>query len=116
VSHDLFAPKTNGRAYLAPIEDPFRWCVTVFGQGGATEIIKRAKGDLKTYYLVRRKFNGDYVPLFANYLFIEFKEGVTLEPCRTTTKFIRVISARDHDSDISRPILVRRGAIADNMS
>jgi hypothetical protein len=111
---DLFgAPKTNGHAYL---DDPFRWMVAIFSGSGASDIIQRANGcGLKSYYPLRFNVHGEARPLWKNYLFLEFREGISIELCRTTSKFIRVVSARDIDSDISKPVLVRRDAIAENM-
>ena len=114
---DLFASKLNGHAYLPPIEDPFRWVVAVFSTDGAVQVIRRVNASerpLKMYYPIRLKHNGRYVALWANYLFIEFIEGVTIELCRTTTKFIRVISARNNDG-IVRPVMVRKNAIAESL-
>ena len=39
---DLFggAPKTNGHAYIKPVEDPFRYICGVFSGDGAVEILK----------------------------------------------------------------------------
>jgi hypothetical protein len=112
---DLFAPKTNGHAHLAPLEDPFRWVVSVFSENGATEIIRRANAkDLKTFYPIRRNLAGEYTPLWRSYLFIEFREGVTINLCRTTTHFIKVVSERNKDGLIT-PVLVRKGAIAESL-
>jgi hypothetical protein len=76
---DLFAPKTNGHAYLKPKDDPFRWICAMFAEDGATQIIKRASAhELKTFYPIRRNLRGEYAPLWRAYLFIEFREGVTI--------------------------------------
>jgi hypothetical protein len=112
---DLFGTKTNGHSYLEPIEDQFRWVVAVFSGSGATEVIKRAnERGFKTYFPIRINKRGDYVPLWANYLFIEFQEGVSIELCRTTTRFIKLISARDDDG-ILYPIMVRRDGINESL-
>jgi hypothetical protein len=117
MSKDLFAPKTNGHSYLAPIDDPFRFLISVFGQDGATRaIIKANKLDLSTYYPTRTNIKGDVVPLWRNYLMIEFWEFVTIDLCRNTPHFIKLISARDPDSDLSHPVMVRRNAVKQNMA
>ena len=109
---DLFAPKINGHAYLH--QDTFRWVVSVFEQDGATQAIIRAnRRNLLTYYPIRFNKNGEPVPLFRNYLFVEFNEYVTIELCRSTIHFIKIISAKDEDG-IVRPILVRRNAVDEN--
>ena len=113
---DLFAAPTNGYHYLKPLEDPFRWVCAVFAQDGAVQAIIRAnKAELKTYYPI--KFNGksEPQPLWRNYVFVQFIEGITIDLCRDTPKFIQLISARD-DEGIVRPILVRRNAIQENMA
>jgi hypothetical protein len=116
LAKDLFAPKTNGHAYLAPLDDPFRWVVCLFSGNGASDVIQRANGcGLQSYYPLRFNEKGEPRPLWANYLFLEFKEGISIELCRTTSKFIRVVSARDVGSDISKPVLVPRNAIAESM-
>ena len=110
---DLFsgAPKINGHAYLKPIEDPFRWIVARFAQDGATQVIQRAnKCNLATYFPIRRNLQGGYVPMWRDYLFSEHREGVTINLCRTTSNFIKIVSERDQDG-LVRPILVRREAI-----
>ena len=82
---------------------------------GATQIIKRASAhELKTFYPIRRNLRGEYAPLWRAYLFIEFREGVTINLCRTTSHFLKIISERD-DGGLSHPILVREDAIADNL-
>ena len=112
MGRDLFAPKINGHSYL---KDDFRWVVAIFMTDGAVEVIKRAnENDLKTFYPIRKNIRGEYKPLWANYLFIQFIETVTIDLCRTTSKFIKVISARD-DEGIIRPILVRKDAIAESL-
>jgi hypothetical protein len=46
---------------------------------------------------------------------MEFIEFVTIDVCRNTPSFVKIISARDPDSDIVEPVMVRRGAIAESM-
>jgi hypothetical protein len=113
---DLFGPpKTNGHAYLKPVEDEFRWIVGVFKGDGATQVIQRAhKKELKTFYPIRRNIRGEYTPLWKAYLFIQFVEGVSIELCRTTSDFIRIISERDGDG-LAMPVLVRKDGINESM-
>jgi hypothetical protein len=73
MSKDLFAPKVNGHHYLRPLDDPFRWVCAMFASDGAVQIIRRANAkDLKTFYPIRRNFQGEYAPIWRSYLFIEF--------------------------------------------
>src|SRR5450432_1731952 len=98
------------------IEDKFRWLTSVFGQDGAIKaIIKANKIGLSTYYPFRTNAKGDLVPMWRNYLMIEFREFTTIDLCRNTPHFIKLISARDRDSDISQPVMVRRNAILENI-
>jgi hypothetical protein len=112
MSKDLFAP--NGYAYLD--KDKFRWVVGVFRDDGASHTLVRAAANgLKVFYPVKTNIRGEYLPIFKNYLFIEYDEHKTLDVCRATSKFIRVISARD-DEGIVRPIMVRRDHIKETMT
>jgi hypothetical protein len=105
--YDLF----NGREI-----DTFRWIVTLFSQGGATRAIIKANAiNLATFFPIRFNKQGEPVPLWSNYLFMEFREFVTIDLCRNTPNFIKLISSRDPDSDIMQPIMVRRGAIAESL-
>jgi hypothetical protein len=118
---DLFDKRTpiNGKHYDLFNNreiDEFRWIVAQFSGSGATRaIIKANTCNLSTYYPLRINKDGEPVPLWANYLFMEFREFVTIDICRNTPRFIKIISARDHGSDIVHPIMVRRNAIAENM-
>lgn len=115
---DLFggAPKTNGHAYIKPIEDPFRYICGVFGGDGAIQILQRAnKMPLATYFPIRFNGKGEPVPLWRNYLLIEFMEGVTINLCRTTTQFIKVVSERDEEG-LMYPVLVKREAVKQSMA
>jgi hypothetical protein len=113
--HDLFAPKFNGHSYLSPLDDPFRWVCAMFASDGAVQIIRRANAkDLKTFYPIRRKIQGEYAPMWRSYLFIEFREGVTINLCRTTTHLIKVVSERDKDG-LVHPVLVRKDGIKESL-
>jgi hypothetical protein len=108
---DLFATPINGYHHLKPLEDPFRWVVAIFSADGAVQaIIKANKVGLKTYFPIRMNGKGEPIPLWRNYLFIQFVEYVTIDLVRDTPNFIRVISAHD-DEGMLRPVLVRRSAI-----
>jgi hypothetical protein len=118
---DLFgsAPQINGHRYdlfnKKEIDD-FRWLVAMFAQGGATRAIIKANAiHLATYYPLRYNKLGEPVPLWANYLFIEHKEFITIELCRKTPNFVKIISSRDPDSDSMQPVLVRRNAIDESL-
>jgi hypothetical protein len=70
---------------------------------------------LRTYYPIRFNSKGEPTPLWRSYLFIEFREGVTINLCRTTTHFIRVVSEKDKDGLVT-PVMVRRNGIQENMA
>jgi hypothetical protein len=57
---------------------------------------------------------GEYTPLWRPYLFIEFREYVTINLCRTTARFIKIISERDEDG-LLHPVLVRKNAIGESL-
>lgn len=98
-----------------PVDDPFRWCVAIFVANGATQIIQRANAvPLATYYPIFINEAGEYVPVFRNYLFIEFKESSTYKLCHSSLNFVRMITAREVEKDIYKPILVRRDAIKES--
>jgi transcription antitermination factor NusG len=108
---DFFATQINGYHHLKPLEDPFRWVVAIFSADGAVQAIIRAnKSDLKTYYPIRFNAKSEPIPLFRNYVFVEFRKYITIDLCRETPNFIKVISAHD-DEGMLRPVLVRRSAI-----
>jgi hypothetical protein len=117
---DLFsggAPKINGHHYdlfTGKQIDNFKWIVAIFNGDGATLVIIRAhRCNLATYYPIRLNNHGDPVPLFKNYLFVEFREYITLDICRSTSNFIKVLSAHDEEG-LLRPVLVPRNAIDQN--
>ena len=112
---DLFSAAPNGHAYLKPVKDEFRWIVAVFTADGAAQISQRAhKHDLKIFNPIRGNIHGEYTPLWRAYLFIEWREAITIELCRTTSHFIRIISERG-DEGLLRPVLVRKEAINESM-
>jgi hypothetical protein len=117
---DLFggAPKVNGHRYdlfSGKQIDSFRWVVGVFKDDGAIQTIIRAhKCNLLTYFPLRYNQKGMPTPLWKNYLFVEFREYITIDLCRSTSHFIKVLSARDEDG-ISRPILLPRNAIQESL-
>jgi hypothetical protein len=114
--HDLFAPKINGHAYRKPVEDPFRYICGVFSGNGATHIMQRANEiPLATYFPIRFNGKGEPIPLWRNYLLIEFREDVTINLCRTTSNFLKVISER-HEDGLTHPVLVKRDAVAQSMA
>jgi hypothetical protein len=115
---DLFAPRINKHIYGhfgAVHQYEFRWICAVFSSDGAVQIIKRAKDhDLASFYPIRRNHQGEYVPMWRPYLFVQWKEGITINLCRTTAKFIKIISARGDDG-IMQPVLVRRCGVAESL-
>jgi hypothetical protein len=95
-------------------DENFRWSVAVFRSCGASDTIRRANGQgLRTYYPIRRNKSGDLVPLWRNYLFIEYS-SFTIDLCRATSNFIKILSATDDEGN-NHPILVRKNAIKENM-
>jgi transcription antitermination factor NusG len=114
MAKDLFATRINGHHYLPPI-DEFRWVVGVFRADGATQIIKKAhESELETFYPIRKNYKGEYSPIWRNYLFMEWREYLTIEICRSTTKFMTFINTHDEDG-IVKPVLVRRNAIDETL-
>jgi hypothetical protein len=108
---DLF----TGHGCATNIRDDFRWSVAMFRAHGASEAIKRANQvPLRTYYPIKFNIYGDPIPLWRNYLFIEFKQSLTINICRSTSLFIKVLSMSD-DEGVLHPILVRKEAIDENM-
>jgi hypothetical protein len=103
---DLFAPQA---------QNEFKWVVAVFANTGATEAIRKANEvPLKTFYPIRFNHKGLPVPLWRHYLFIEFRNSITAQVCRSTKKFIKVITMRD-DEGIEYPVLVRKNAIDEHL-
>jgi hypothetical protein len=95
--------------------DDFHWIVAVFAGSGASDAIKVAhKIPLKTYFPVRFNGKNEPIPMWRNYLFIEFREQLTLQICRKTTKFLKILSFHDEE-DVLRPILVRKNAINEHI-
>jgi hypothetical protein len=90
--------------------DSFRWIVDQFtGKGATRAIIKAHQCGLLIYYPIKINKKGEPVPLWANYLFIQYREFVTIDLCRNTPSFSKIISARDPESDLMQLIMVRRG-------
>jgi hypothetical protein len=99
-----------------PTIHDFDWIVATFYGCGATEVIQRANEvPLQTYYPLRTNIYGNIVPLWRNYLFVEFREYVTIPLCRSTFKFINVISTHDEEGFL-HPVLVPKNAINENLN
>ena len=118
---DLFEapPRLNGHHYdlfSGKEIDDFRWCIAIFVSNGASQIIQKANAvPLATFYPIFINKACEYVPVFRNYLFIEFKESSTYKLCHSSLNFVRMITARDVDGDVYKPILVRRDAIKESV-
>ena len=113
---DLFAPNTNGHHYLGQIKDEFRYVCGVFSGDGAVQILQRANAiPLATFFPIRFNGRGEPVPLWRSYLLIEFRKGVTINLCRTTSNFIKVVNERDEEG-LLRPILIKREAVKQSMA
>jgi hypothetical protein len=113
---DLFAAPINGKHYLKPVDDPFRYICGVFSGDGAIQILQRAnKIPLATYFPIRFNGKGEPVPLWRAYLLIEFREGVTINLCRTTSNFIKIVGERDEEG-LVHPVLVKREAVKESMA
>lgn len=92
------------------------WIVAIFRDDGATETIRKANSiPLKTYYPIRFNMSGDPIPWWRNYLFIEFREHTTINVCRATSKFLKIINERD-DEGVEKPILIMKNAIDESLS
>src|SRR5580704_18693272 len=98
MGRDLFAAPVSGHRYIKPVEDSFRYICGVFSGDGAVQILQRANQiPLATFFPIRFNGNGGPVPLWRSYLLIEFREGVTINLCRTTSHFLKVVSERDEE-------------------
>jgi len=96
--------------------DDFSWVVAMFQGNGASIAIKRASEvPLRTYYPIKWNGRGEPVPLWRNYLFLEFCETISLEICRSTTKFLKIISHPDEEG-VYHPVLVPKNAINENLA
>jgi hypothetical protein len=94
----------------------FNWIVATFQGCGASDVIQRANQiPLKTYYPLKMNIYGNLVPLWRNYLFLEFRECVTISICRSTYKFINIISSHDEEGNL-KPVLVPKNSINENLS
>jgi hypothetical protein len=118
--HDLFNGATHPIAanydLFGTQIDSFRYICGVFSGDGATQILRRANEiPLATYFPIRFNGKGEPVPLWRSYLFIEFREGVTINLCRTTSHFLKVVSERDVDG-LQHPVLVKREAVKQSMA
>jgi hypothetical protein len=103
---DLFAPQT---------QNDFKWVVAVFANTGAIEAIRKANEvPLRTFYPIRFNQRGQPVPLWRPYLFVEYRRTLTAQICRSTKKFIKVITMRDEEG-IEYPVMVRKNAIDEHM-
>lgn len=93
----------------------FHWIVAVFANTGAVDVIRKANEvPLKTFYPIRFNGRGEPIPMWRHYLFIEFRQFITAEICRSTKKFIKVITMRDNFG-IEYPVMVRKNAINEHM-
>lgn len=95
--------------------DDFHWIVGLFSGCGATDAIKRANDvPLRTFYPIKFNGRGEPVPLWRSYLFIEFRECLTLQICRSTKSFLKIINMRDNAGQ-EYPVMVRKGAIDEHL-
>lgn len=84
----------------------FCWIVAIFQGCGASDVIKRANEiPLTTYYPLKIDRDGNLVPLWRNYLFIEHQWRISVDICRSTSKFIKFIN------NGGLPVLVPKNAI-----
>jgi hypothetical protein len=95
--------------------DDFLWIVAIFAGTGAIDAIRKANDvQLRTFYPIRFNIRGEPQPLWRPYLFIEHKDVITAKICRSTTKFIKVITMRD-EFGIEYPVLVRKNSIDESL-
>lgn len=98
IKNDLFGPYLDGEKFL--------WAVGVFNGNGANETIKYAlDARLEIFFPYRMNKNGNFVPLWKNYLFIEYIPNITISICKKTSKFINFINFN------GQPELVYKNAI-----
>lgn len=96
--------------------EDFKWIVAVFASTGAVEAIRLANEvPLKTFYPIRFNGRGEPMPLWRPYLFIEYRRILTTQICRSTNKFIKVLTMRDNEG-FEYPVMVRKNAIDEHMS
>jgi hypothetical protein len=96
--------------------DDFHWVVAVFSGYGAAEVIRRANNiPLKTYFPIRFNGKNEPIPMWRHYLFIQYVDNLTLEICRSTSKFLKFIDAFDPETEARKPILVRKNAINESL-
>jgi hypothetical protein len=89
----------------------FSWILAIFRDRGATEAIKRACDiPLKFYYPLKFNIKGEPVPMWRPYLFLEYRDSITLDICRNTKKFIDVYSMKDDEGN-KHPVMVRNSSI-----
>lgn len=97
---DLFTQHQN--------EENYRWIVCFFRNGGAVDAIRRANEiPLRTYYPIRFNQRNQAIPLWRNYLFIEFQGMLTIQTCRSTNKLLKILSTRDDEGRLF-PVLLKK--------
>jgi hypothetical protein len=97
---DLFAQQNN--------EENYKWIVCLFRENGAVDAIRRANEiPLRTFYPIRFNGHNQPIPLWRNYLFIEFQNILTIQTCRSTNKLLKILSTRD-DEGRSFPVLLKK--------
>ena len=95
--------------------EDFHWIVAVFANTGAVEAIRKANEvPLRTFYPIRFNGRGQPIPLWRHYLFIEFRDYITSDVCRSTKKFIKVLSMRN-EFGVEYPVMVRKNAINEHL-
>jgi hypothetical protein len=100
---------------LSPQCSDFNWICAVFANTGASEVIRSANDvPLKTYYPIRFNGRGEPIPIFRNYLFIEYRKYITSQVCRSTNKFIKILCMRD-DGGNTYPVLLRANSISQSV-
>jgi hypothetical protein len=96
--------------------EDFHWVVGLFAGTGATEAIRKANDvPLRTFYPIRFNGRGEPMPLWRHYLFIEHRDNLTTMICRSTRKFIKILSMRDKWGQ-EYPVMVRKNAINDHLN
>jgi hypothetical protein len=92
-----------------------QWIVALFSGNGATDVIRKANdAELRTFYPIRFNGRGEPVPMWRNYLFVEFRDILTLQICRSTNKFLNVISMRNKEGDLE-PVLLPKNTINEQL-
>jgi hypothetical protein len=87
------------------------WILSVFYGNGAIEAIRKAiEYQLQIYYPHKINKNNQIIPIWRSYLFLEFIPKISVEVCRFSSKFVKVITDKD-----GSPILIRQSMLNESL-